>query len=339
MRGEKWTPEQIDFVTANHLIITPEEIAKKLNRGRFAVRAKITRLINEGKLSPYPDDKWTEEEDKYLKDNYYETPLSEILLKLGRAKQAVYVRAWKLGLEKLIGYTEKQEKLIIGLYKKGHSCASIVKIIGFSSEDTVKRFLRREGLIRSLSEVTAIKADDLSGQKFGKLTAIKRFVRETKSGAREAYWECKCDCGNTKNVRTNSLLVYENISCGCDKIQGFGEISGTYFWRLGFGARQRKLEFNISAEYIWNLFLLQNKKCALSGLPIKFHDGTQKDFKNQTASLDRIDSSKGYIEGNVQWVHKTINRLKLDYKQEDFIYYCDTVSSYQREKSLTETKT
>lgn len=41
-----------------------------------------------------------------------------------------------------------------------------------------------------------------------------------------------------------------------------------------------------------------------------------------TASLDRIDSSKGYIEGNVQWVHKYVNVMKWDFSMEEFLDIC-----------------
>jgi len=46
-----------------------------------------------------------------------------------------------------------------------------------------------------------------------------------------------------------------------------------------------------------------------------------------TASLDRIDSSKGYIEGNVQWVHKMVNMSKQQYTQEEFINMCIAVAN------------
>ena len=46
------------------------------------------------------------------------------------------------------------------------------------------------------------------------------------------------------------------------------------------------------------------------------------------ASLDRIDSKKGYIEGNVHWVFKSINRLKSDLTHTEFIELCGLVSKY-----------
>mgnify|MGYP003351787189 CR=1 FL=1 len=70
-------------------------------------------------------------------------------------------------------------------------------------------------------------------------------------------------------------------------------------------------------EYLNDLFIEQQGKCKLSGieisLPKKWND------KNYTASLDRIDSDKGYEKGNVQWVHKHINVMKNIFPQELFL--------------------
>jgi hypothetical protein len=69
------------------------------------------------------------------------------------------------------------------------------------------------------------------------------------------------------------------------------------------------------------LFIRQNKKCALSGIDISIEfDGSG------TASLDRIDSLKHYTIDNVQWVHKDINKMKMDFPQESFIKMCKLVS-------------
>jgi len=52
---------------------------------------------------------------------------------------------------------------------------------------------------------------DLTGQKFGLLTAIKY----SHSHKRKAYWLCKCDCGN-ECVRVGSQMSYGKVrSCGC----------------------------------------------------------------------------------------------------------------------------
>jgi len=52
---------------------------------------------------------------------------------------------------------------------------------------------------------------DISGQKFGRLTAI-RFLRKNKS---QYYWECKCDCGNVVEIDSGRLRSGATKSCGC----------------------------------------------------------------------------------------------------------------------------
>jgi len=39
----------------------------------------------------------------------------------------------------------------------------------------------------------------------------------------------------------------------------------------------------------------------------------------KTVSVDRIDSSKGYVPGNVQLVCKWVNLAKQDYSNEDML--------------------
>lgn len=58
---------------------------------------------------------------------------------------------------------------------------------------------------------------DLTGQRFGKLTAIKLIPREERTWSnKERAWLCKCDCGNEVIVRQRSLLSSRMTrSCGC----------------------------------------------------------------------------------------------------------------------------
>jgi archaellum component FlaC len=50
----------------------------------------------------------------------------------------------------------------------------------------------------------------------------------------------------------------------------------------------------------------------------------------QIESLDRIDSKLGYIEGNVQWLHKDVNYMKQEYSQEYYIDICKKVANNAR---------
>ena len=56
----------------------------------------------------------------------------------------------------------------------------------------------------------------------------------------------------------------------------------------------------------------------------KFHLKS-KDKAKATASLDRIDQNKGYEIGNVQWVHKDVNLMKMYLDEKYFIGLCGKI--------------
>jgi len=113
--------------------------------------------------------------------------------------------------------------------------------------------------------------------------------------------------------------------------KGYKEIAGTNWTYYKKGALRRGFKFDITIEYAWDLFLEQDRKCALSGQDIGFNIKTgslsKYGYQKNTASLDRIDSKKGYVKGNVQWLHKDLNKLKSNLDEKEFIKLCTLVSN------------
>lgn len=103
------------------------------------------------------------------------------------------------------------------------------------------------------------------------------------------------------------------------------QVTKNYYQRLKENAKLRRLKFNVSVEYLNYLLQSQNNRCKLTGEEIFF----SKMKGQNTASLDRIDSSKGYIEGNVQWINKRINKLKSTFNQIELIDLCKKVAENQ----------
>lgn len=146
----------------------------------------------------------------------------------------------------------------------------------------------------------------------GTLLTILEIVKKTnKSNVVRKHAICKCICGNICEPRLENVLNKKTMSCGCMQnvsrngllkkyspcYKGIEEISGQYLNDIKRFAIRRNKIFNLTKEYLWDLYIKQNKKCSLSGLDIVFGPGFASYLT--TASLDRIDSSKGYIEGNV----------------------------------------
>jgi hypothetical protein len=98
-----------------------------------------------------------------------------------------------------------------------------------------------------------------------------------------------------------------------------------YIVKARDGADRRGIKFEIDADYIEQLFKVQDGKCAISGLPLWI----DRKYLNPTASLDRRDSARGYVKGNVQWVHKVVNGMKLHHDESYFIAMCMQIAQHR----------
>lgn len=61
-------------------------------------------------------------------------------------------------------------------------------------------------------------AKDITGQRFGRWTVIRR---DGSNKFNKAMWWCKCDCGNEVSVLGKSLRVGDSTSCGCQRKEKF----------------------------------------------------------------------------------------------------------------------
>lgn len=172
---------------------------------------------------------------------------------------------------------------------------------------------------------------DLTGKTFGKLKALH--IDTTTSG--RIRWIFQCECGCKKSIQGRHVTHGKITSCGCDQHgsgkkskswKGYEDISGKYWNQLIRNAKERDLIFSLTLDKAWDIFLRQDKKCALTGTPISLQHP-------KTASLDRIDSTKGYTENNVQWVHIEVNFLKTNLPESKLFYWCQKIIDHQNEKS------
>ena len=101
------------------------------------------------------------------------------------------------------------------------------------------------------------------------------------------------------------------------------------FWNMILlNAQSRNIKVEITAEEAYQKFLGQNGLCAISGVKTTFPPTTNK-RKLGTASLDRKDSTKPYTKDNIQWVHKIINKMKMDLSEETFSEWCKIVTEHK----------
>ena len=232
----------------------------------------------------------------------------------------------KINLDEIISPAFLQKEYI----DNEKSISQISKESGFNFRTIANRIKKYKIKINRGNK----KYKDYTGQKFGMLTVIKTI----KNSQNIRLWVCQCKCGNIKNVIPGHLIA--NIkSCGCKHT--FGMYNHIPYWYFkGFKIKSShykdaRKEFDLTIEHLDELWCKQNGKCAISGVDICLGK-TQSQRGITTGSIDRIDSSKGHIQGNVQWVHKDVNLIKNRFNEQYFIEICKKIvlNKYSKEELL-----
>lgn len=87
--------------------------------------------------------------------------------------------------------------------------------------------------------------------------------------------------------------------------------------------RKQHLGFDLDLQYILARYTGQQGKCALSGEVMTYIAGEGRVATN--ISIDRIDSSVGYVRGNVQLVCDVVNRMKSDMSATELQSWCGKI--------------
>jgi len=177
----------------------------------------------------------------------------------------------------------------------------------------------RSGLVRSCgclavencSNVGKLGFDDISGNKYGRLTVIDFSHKETKEydkSQNKYYWNCQCDCHGENSIivaRSDSLKNGDIQSCGClskesnrnRKLKGYGEATYNSVIRAyKDGAKRKNIDFCLDNDYF---FYLTQQDCFYCGRhPIRVRKSRNDNGDFLYNGIDRIDSSKGYTKDN-----------------------------------------
>jgi len=141
--------------------------------------------------------------------------------------------------------------------------------------------------------------------------ALKEYNRTNVKGGRKPYCSLKCS-GKENN---SHLEKWQKLPPGRNCIFSKDEYSPyrEHMRRVKNRQRDKGKEVDVDKEYLKEVFEQQKGVCIYSGVELEHREGVGVSGKSNpltAASLDRIDSSKGYIKGNVQFISIVCNHAK-----------------------------
>jgi hypothetical protein len=143
--------------------------------------------------------------------------------------------------------------------------------------------------------------EDLTNKKFGRLIALKPVNKQNGF----IYWLCCCDCGTQKIIAGHNLQSSRTQSCGCLHRERVSKAKSSPPGVAGRNALLRNYKHNAEQrDLIFELpdeaFLrLTRSDCFYCGAePAQIMQNGSKQGAYTYNGVDRVDNSKGYVEGN-----------------------------------------
>lgn len=156
----------------------------------------------------------------------------------------------------------------------------------------------------------------------------KSFLRASREVKRSLKKGRKSFCSRTCVGKNNTGNFGENLNRSTEHLKGYttaDEFTG-FRWHLR-KANQRNHECDLTLEYLKELFEAQEGKCKYTKVKLNHPKYRCKNNHIYTASLDRIDSTKGYVKGNVQFISIAMNHMKSSMSESETYKLLDIIKN------------
>ena len=165
-------------------------------------------------------------------------------------------------------------------------------------------------------------------QVIGEWTVVQPKVHMDKRG--RAFVKCKCSCGQEEMVSCHHLVKGRSTRCKkCNYSlretsdnphwKGVGTTPQSILTKTSSSAMRSNRPFDVTTSYVNDLYENSGQTCFFTGMNISHED--------DTARLVELDKDKGYIEGNVAWVHRDIAPTLQRTSPNEFIRMCTEVAN------------
>ena len=198
------------------------------------------------------------------------------------------------------------------------TCLGCGRLIVYAAKNKALSLLNRGTCRKCMPHYTLIKTDNIG-------------IYQNKSGK----WCSRCSgCGKEQaytrkdHAKQSEVSDWQCKQCvaeakGFSQNQPVGDKTRLYR-KFKKAAANRGIEFSINEEQFFEGY---DGICYLTGWEISIS------YSEQTASVDRIDNSKGYVSGNIQWVHTMVNMCRNKYDLDKFVEMCQAIANRQIQAS------
>lgn len=209
-------------------------------------------------------------------------------------------------------------------------CGNQIEVAGSSLR--AEHGTRSCGCLRS--ELRKQSAKDYTGQKFGKLTILRRDFSKRKD--HNPHWTCLCDCGTETVVSISNLKRGTIISCGCFHLQkntermkkmntkSDGESAlNSVLYNYKYNANKRDISFELTDEEFKNLIFDNCGYCgAAPSNKSKNRYGHGDVIYN---GVDRLNNDLSYNIDNCITCCQNCNRAKYKMTTKDFVQWIKNI--------------